>query len=1016
MDIPVMLRQALETGSCVLFIGAGMGYYMIDEAGNAIPDGNNLAKALAEKFNVPTGTSYDLTKISQYIEVKNKGRKELISFIRQILSTANPDENMMWIPSIKWKAIFTTNYDNVIQKAYDKHASPAQNYITISRSTGFKDFNSWSEVPIFHIHGALFEENSPDIVITQQDYIKYKEQRRMMFDYLKQQMATSCILYIGYSNSDSNWNLLISEIEEEFYPEKIQTSYRIDPFTSELDIELLKSRNIITICQKYDEFVIDANAQLTKSNIDRKGLEKLESIIPKDYINLYRENATPVLRLIKSWEYINQITSVDKMKPNLYDYVRGDKPSWGLVFEEMYFKRDIEDEIYDVLMDFATETRQRTKVCKISGSAGYGVSSLLMALAVRLVKDRAGKVFFHKYSNELREGDIFFALSDENEKCFFFIDNAADYTSFIRNTLVHVNENGKSIIFIVGDRINEWGQVHPTLRGDSFEIQPLSDSEIESLLDFLGDNNELNQLAYLQRDHQIAAIRKNYNRELLVAIREATEGTKIDAIIDDEFFGIKDEFSQKAYTYICCFNQHGSLLRVDLLAKLLEVSVVEFYEKVKGFLDGVIRYEIIDEERDEYAVRARHRLIAQIVWDRCVNNSIKDSIIHKALESLNILHRVDKEAFECFYKTDRFVDSLRNLESKIHFFERGCKKDPDNPYVRQHYARMYLRTGLESPALRIIDEAINMNNKIRVLYHTKGSILSCMIKLSENIEIGRRRLLQSEESFRTALKMDDRSEYCYQGLAELYLEWAKLVPSEEEKTLYINKAEEIINEGMKKSKEKEALWIESAKIDEFIGDNPSKLRSLEAAVKEAPGSIISRYLLAKAYNINEEYEKSLPILADLVKEYPDEYRPSIEYCKTILKTGGTLNEAIAVLQQSTLFGYSDAVYVATLGGLLFLNKDFTKAEKVFDESIRREFPNARNILFNPEDISNITSQFVSIVKYVGERHSYLFIPGFTDIICLSSKYNGISLQKGMKLLVSLVFTPMRAIAKIIDIL
>lgn len=1013
MDIPFVLRQAIETGSCVLFVGAGMGNYMIDEHGTRIPDGVGLAAKLSERFNVPSDGNHDLSKVSQYIEVKNRGRKELIAFIRECLSNTYPDDNMMWIPSIHWKAIYTTNYDNVIQKAYDRHPSPSQDYITISRATGFRDYNSPIEVPIFHLHGALFEEASPDIIITQQDYIKYKEHRKMMFEYLKHHMASSSVLYIGYSHNDSNWNALITEIEEEFYPETIPTSYRVSPTTSELDIELLKARNIITINRKFDEFVLDAKTQILNNCIDSKGLEKLESRVPSDLIEFFKTNPTSVLRLISSWEYLNQ-TMVDGKKTDLHNYIRGDKPSWNIIFNGMYFQRDVEDEIYEMLMDYATEAKQRPRVCIATGSAGYGVSTLLMAIAVRIIKDRAGKVFFYKYPSDIREGDIFYALTTTNEKCFFFIDNAADQTATIRNVIQHAREYNKSLMLVLGDRINEWKQAKPYLSGDSFEIQPLSDSEIESLIDFLTKYNELNRLEYLEREHQIAAIRKNYNRELLVAIREATEGRNIDAIIEDEFFGIKDEFSQKVYTYICCFNQHGALLRSDLLSSLMGIPIVELYERIKGYLDGVVHHDCVDESKGEYALRARHRLIAQIVWDRCINTSTRDLVIHHALDNLNIMYYIDKEAFESFYKSDRIVDSLRSYESKIQFFEKACKKDPDNPYVRQHYARMQIRSGYEGAALRIIDEAIKMNDKIRILYHTKGNILSCMTKSAESEEIRRRRLLQSEEAYFTALKMNEKDEYCYQGLAQLYLDWAKSVTSEEERILYINKAEDIINEGMKKARDKEALWIESANIDAFIGDHPSKIRALESAVRDAPGSIIARYLLARAYNMNNQFEKGIPLLAELTKEYPDEYRPSIEYSMAILKTGGNLNSAIAVLEQSTLFGYSDARFVATLGGLLFLNKEFTKADLVFSETIKREFPNARVVLFDPKKRADINIEYEAIVKYVGDRHAYVLIPGFTDIFCPASKYHGIVLQRGMKLKISLVFTPLKPIANVIQ--
>ncbi|MDT3429204.1 tetratricopeptide (TPR) repeat protein [Paenibacillus forsythiae] len=1012
MDISFPLKQALENGSCVLFVGAGMGYHMFDQNGQNIPDAKKLAQNLAGKFDVPVSGDYDLAKISQYIEMKKKGRKELLAYIQECLAEATPDQYMMWIPSVKWKAIFTTNYDNSIQKAYNSHESPIQDYVTITRSTGIKHFNTNFEVPIFHLHGALFEASSPDIIITQQDYVKYKTQRKMMFEELKHYMAASnvIVLYVGYSHNDTNWNSILSDIEEEFYPDSLPLSYRVDPYTSEIDMELLKDRNLVTIPQKFDDFVIAASIQIQSIINKDVDIRQHESMIPGNLTTYYLENPVATLRLISSWEYVNQV-NLPNVMPDVSNYVRGDKPTWSLVFHDKYFKRDIEEEIYFSILDFVTDNKKSVKNCMISAPAGYGTTTLLMTLASRLVKDKAAQVYFHKSSSELREGDVFFALSLSSEKSVFFIDNASDHTQTTRNIIQQARESKKSVLLVLGDRTNEWKQAKPTITGDSFEILPLSNSEIESLVDFLSEHNELNKIEHLSREHQISSIQRNYQRELLVAIREATENSKIEAIIEDEFWGIKDEFAKKVYSIVSCFNQHGALLRVELLAKLLNVSIIEMFDKIKGFLDGVIVNECINEFNGEYALRTRHPLIAAIVWDRCVEPSSKDLYIHQSIDNLNILHKTDKRAFEYFIRSERFIDSLKTLESKIQFFEKACRKDPDNPYVRQHFARMYLRENIDATALTLIDDAIKMNGKIRVLYHTKGYILQKMVEDSDSEEIGKRRLLQSEEAYYTGLKMNPNDEYCFQGLAQLYLAWAKKVNDDEQRTTYISKAEEIINEALKKVRNKEGLWIESSNIDSFIGDSRARIRSLENAVANAPRSIISRYLLAKAYNINGLFEKSMPILSNLVREYPDEYRPSIEYAFTIIKAGGSLESAIAVLNQSTLYGYSDPLFVATLGGMLFLNKEFTKAEKVFDEAVKREFSNARVILFDPEKRLGHTNEYDAVIKYVGDRHSYVLIKGFTEIYCPSSKYHGLILQRDMNVRVTIAFTPKSPVIK-----
>lgn len=69
MDIPVDLKNAIETGECVLFVGAGMGYNMVDEDGNQIPDSKELAQMIAEKFSVPKLEEYSLIDLDIHITI-----------------------------------------------------------------------------------------------------------------------------------------------------------------------------------------------------------------------------------------------------------------------------------------------------------------------------------------------------------------------------------------------------------------------------------------------------------------------------------------------------------------------------------------------------------------------------------------------------------------------------------------------------------------------------------------------------------------------------------------------------------------------------------------------------------------------------------------------------------------------------------------------------------------------------------------------------------------------------------
>jgi hypothetical protein len=269
----------------------------------------------------------------------------------------------------------------------------------------------------------------------------------------------------------------------------------------------------------------------------------------------------------------------------------------------------------------------------------------------------------------------------------------------------------------------------------------------------------------------------------------------------------------------------------------------------------------------------------------------------------------------------------------------------------------------------------------------------------EGVDLARRRLAQSEASFRQALSMNHRDEYSFQGLAQLYLGWAKRNLTPEETADYIAKSEEVINEGLKVVRVRDGLWIESSNIQKFIGDHPSHLRSLEKAVRESPGSIVARYLLGRSYRKQNCPEKALDILEPIVKNYPDEFRSFVEYALCLVSLRKPYKNAIAILELSTLYGYSDPRFIATLGGMLFIDNNFSKAEHVFAESTKREFTSSEmnTIQFRPPDPHDPDNPLRIKGKVISVRtgHAILESPGYPNFLCPGSKYKEVVMQPGL---------------------
>lgn len=120
--------------------------------------------------------------------------------------SAKTDDEIVKFKALKNKisAVITTNYDLFLEK-----------YIF---STDFKVFvhqnelfssDSYNIAEIYKIHGSVTDANS--IVITDSDYTHFSESRKLIIAKMLTLFAESPIIFLGYSFTDENVQLIISE-------------------------------------------------------------------------------------------------------------------------------------------------------------------------------------------------------------------------------------------------------------------------------------------------------------------------------------------------------------------------------------------------------------------------------------------------------------------------------------------------------------------------------------------------------------------------------------------------------------------------------------------------------------------------------------------------------------------------------------------------------------------------------------------------------------------------------------
>ncbi|MHB8064138.1 MAG: SIR2 family NAD-dependent protein deacylase [Ruminiclostridium sp.] len=186
-------------------------------------------------------------------------REEIEKIIRKRFRKLEPSNSFKKIAAIPWKAIYTTNYDDIIEKSYEK-----QEYYQLIKEDIENPGYSYNDnnIPFFKLHGDItkeFDENCP-LVITMTDLKKSKIKNEKIISRLAEELNDTFV-FVGYSFEDK----LITDILDSFMAtsrwESIKEKYVVSPSISEDDALQMSIYNIHHIKATADEFFEYLNAR-----------------------------------------------------------------------------------------------------------------------------------------------------------------------------------------------------------------------------------------------------------------------------------------------------------------------------------------------------------------------------------------------------------------------------------------------------------------------------------------------------------------------------------------------------------------------------------------------------------------------------------------------------------------------------------------------------------------------------------------------------------------------------------
>lgn len=695
MKIQKALIDQIKEGNVVLFLGAGAAYGALHPKKINPPLGNQLSNLIAMEFLSDEFIDQPL----QYITELAMSEYDLLTvqqFIYEIFEPFQPNITHSKIPNFVWKAIITTNFDFIIERAYSKNKDSLQKLAKfIKNGERVRDkIKSRKDLPFYKIHGCISNINDLNIplILTPDQYITHRENRDRLFDRIEELAREYTFLFVGFSFADYDIRAILLELNK--LKEARPRSYMIGPDIKEQESRMWEGKKITSIKATFDEFFLQLEQEIDPNKT------KLAIAKPIDDTNLpiFSKSAISLKELVPSDSLLNFLNfDVKYIQSRLKDrntdpkeFYKGYFENWDPILKDLDSKRNITDNIlYEIYLDEVRHKKNDLQFYLIQGYAGSGKSVILKRLAWEATIEFDRICLFFNKNILIRPEPIIELCNYLKERLYIFIDNVSDSSDEIIYLIKKVKKEGIPLTIMGAERVNTWNTECDELSNYltmDYKLKYLNDGEIVSLLGKLEEHDSLGYLAEKTHDERINALSYRAGRELLVALYESTLGKPFSEIVVDEYNSINDESAKSLYLTVSILHRLGTETRAGLISRVHNISFSHFKEKLFKPLEFIV-FDSRDYRINDYVYKTRHRQIAEIIFEEVLSNKqdLYDEYV-RILTCLDVDYENDRTAFLAITKAKYLLENFSDPTMIRDLYKIANERSKNDPKLMQQEA------------------------------------------------------------------------------------------------------------------------------------------------------------------------------------------------------------------------------------------------------------------------------------------------------------------------------------------
>lgn len=878
MDIPHHLVEQIRAGKAILFLGAGASRgATANTKPTDPPSGKELGRLLSTKFLGGDSTDKALSVIGEYCIVESDLRT-VQHYIADIFNRYTPCAAHEAIADFRWAALVTTNYDQIIEKAYAANKDRLQSPVPILRNSDRVDYElrAPDAVPLLKLHGcvSMVDEVAYPLILTIDQYVTHAAGREKLFNRFTEYAGEYSVVYVGYQIEDSDIRAILLQLDKPEMSRPMQ--YVVTPNPSPRDQRIWAAKKITTIDGTFDQFMAELQARIPKGLRGIPSTEHSHPIAAK-----FATHAAPSAELLtfltNDVMYVH--SGMPPEAPSPQAFFRGASYGWGSITASHDAKRTLTDTVLaeTILLDEANRPRS-SDFYLIKGYAGSGKTVLLKRIAYET------GVTFDKVALYLRaDARLLIAPIAElcnllGERLFIFLDGVARRTSELEAFLLAARSNNLSLTVIATERSNEWNvdghELSPLLDG-THQLRSLSLPEIDALIGKLDEFRCLGELASKTMEERRDAFLSYADRQLLVALYEITSGADFPDIVFDEYKNIVSDRARRIYLFVCALNRVNVPVRAGLIYRLTGVSFNDFKRDFFAPLESIVLTEEYKPALD-MAYRARHPWVAQIVFERALpSEHDRFDLCMSILKEIDVGYTPDRSAFRESIRARNLKEQFSDPLMAEEIFRAAEEASHDDGYVFQQHAIYEMRrlNGNLGRASELISHARKLLPYDRSITHTMSE-LEIARAAAARTELERKLHLDKAHQYASRLTgANADSAHGHVTLVKLTMGRLRellLRPAidDEDVTTAARQVEQALSDGLQQFRNDEYLLAAEAEFSNLLNDQERAKKALAVAIAKNPASAFVAKALSRVQVAERDYAGARKTLSGALRVLP----------------------------------------------------------------------------------------------------------------------------------------------------